>query len=174
MLQAGWSQQRRQTERAEMLVELVPASNSQAPGLRLAALAKTAQSLPGGYEGAPVRVRSAAAEVTKGELLRVTARATVRQAPRHPGAGLLVYDNFAGPALGQLVRGSSGQTIPIELYRFATDETPLRLLTELRGECDIVIDNIAISAIQPAINASNYPTTYKYMPTNPPASSLER
>lgn len=160
MLQAGWSQQRRLDQRAEMLVELVPqlAEEQKGPGLRLAALAKPGQTLPGGYEGASIRVRSAPSQTSPGELVRVTARAIIRRAPVDPGAGLLVYDNKAGPALGQLVRGQTGEVVSIELYRFVTDDTPFRVLTELRGACDIVLEGIALSAIQPAVNQSTYPT----------------
>lgn len=160
MLQAGWSQQRRLDQRAEMLVELVPpAPQAEAgPGLRLAALPRSGQTLPGGYEGATIRVRSAPSATTQGELVRVTARAIVRRAPVDPGAGLLIYDNKAGPALGQLVRGETGAVVPIELYRFITDDAPFRVLTELRGACDIVLEGITVSAIQPAVNESTYPT----------------
>ena len=171
MLEAGWTQQRRLTERADMKVELVPVSattaqpstsDATAPGmlgLRLAALPLPGQILPGGYEGATIRVRSAPADVARGELVRVTGRATIRRAPQDPGAGLLIYDNKGGPALGQLIRGQAGEVIPIELYRFVTDDQPLRILTELRGACDIVVDGLSLSAIAPAENIQRFPTS---------------
>lgn len=173
MLEFGWSQQRRLDERAELLVELMPRVDNSIlqPGLRLAAVPRSGQVLPGGYEGASIRVRSAPASAERGELVRVTARAIVRKSPVEPGAGLLVYDNKCGPALGQLVRGEPGQVVPIELYRFVTDNTPFRLLTELRGECDIVLEGIKLSAIQPAVNQSYYPTQ-NILPTN--SQLLER
>jgi hypothetical protein len=163
MLQSGWSQQRRLDERAEMLVELVPPSGqaSQGPGLRLAAMPRPGQTLPGGYEGASIRVRSAPSQPTRGELVRISARAIVRRPPSEPGAGLLVYDNKGGPALGQLVRGAAGEVVPVELYRFVTDDTPFCVLTELRGACDIVLEGLSLSAIQPAVNQATYPTTYE-------------
>ncbi len=173
MIEAGWTQQRRLNERADMRVELVPASsqdtdspktsdspkNNSTLGLRLAALARPGQVLPGGYEGATIRVRSAPAEVRQGEMVRIVGRAIIRQAPRDPGAGLLVYDNKGGPALGQLIRGAAGEVVPIELYRFVTDDQPLRVLTELRGACDIVLEGLSLSAIEPAENFQRYTTT---------------
>ena len=93
--------------------------------------------------------------------MRVTARAVIRRAPIEPSAGLLVYDNKGGPALGQLVRGTAGEVVPIELYRFVTDDVPFCVLTELRGACDIVLEGLSLSAIQPAVNQVTYPTTYE-------------
>lgn len=172
MVEAGWTQQRRLTERADMKVELVPvsttasgeASTSESTvgstlGLRLAAAPLPGQVLPGGYEGATIRVRSAPSDVARGELVRVVGRALIRRAPQEPGAGLLVYDNKGGPALGQLIRGQVGEVIPIELYRFVTDDQPLRVLTELRGACDIVLEGLSLSAIAPAANFQRYPTS---------------
>ncbi len=161
MLDSGWSQQRRLDDRADMLVELVPVEKeTQASfGLRLAAVPKHGERLPGGYEGASIRVRSAAAQVSPGTLVRISGRAIVRRAPDAPGAGLLIYDNKGGPAIGQLIRGQAAEVVPIELYRFITDEEPLRILTELRGACDIVVQELSLSAIEPAVNASGYQTT---------------
>ncbi|MCC6511145.1 MAG: hypothetical protein IT423_18735 [Pirellulaceae bacterium] len=168
MLQAGWSQQRRLNDRAEMRVELVPLSESDpqllpmprsALGLRLAALPKPGQQLPGGYEGASIRVRSAPSPIAQGDLVRITGRAIIRRAPIEPGAGLLIYENNGGPALGQLVRGAEGQAVNIELYRFITDDQPLRVLTELRGACDIILEGLSLSAISPAVNVSKYITS---------------
>lgn len=170
MLQNGWTQQRRLDDRAEMLVELVPGSEdaTRGAGLRLAAVAKRGQPLPGGYEGATIRVRSSPSQAAIGELVRITGRAVVRVAPADPGAGLLVYDNKGGPALGQLVRGAPGEVVPIELYRFVTDESPLRVLTELRGACDIVLEDLRLSAIQPAVNQVGFQTTYEVRPAAQP------
>ncbi len=161
MQEAGWSQQRRLNDRADMLVELVSqgSAESSKPGIRLAAFPKPGLALPGGYEGASIWVRSAPAMASQGELVRVTARAIIRVAPRDPHAGLLVYDNKGGPALGQLVRGQTGEVIPIELYRFITDDTPFRILTELRGAGDIVLEDIRLDAIQPAATTSTFQTS---------------
>ncbi|MFO1065929.1 MAG: hypothetical protein U0892_18865 [Pirellulales bacterium] len=161
MESAGWSQQRRLEDKAETLVELIPpgADQRNTPGLRLAAAGKPKQRLVGGYEGAAIRVRSAPAEINKGDLVRVSAKAFVRRASNEPGSGLLVYDNQAGPALGQLVRGKPGELVEIELYRFVVNDEPFRVLAEMRGACDIVIESITLSAIEPAVNRSSYITT---------------
>ncbi len=98
MLVAGWSKEQRLHDEAEMSVQWVPESNESARGLRMAAYQKGQLALPGGYEGASLRVRSAAAKVTAGQLVRISGRARVRYASPDPTSGLLVYDNQVGPA----------------------------------------------------------------------------
>lgn len=170
MLSAGWSQQRRLEEEMELRVELLRPTTNSAAGLRLAAYPKPEHakqnSLPisGGYEGAALRVRSSPAVVQPGQLVRVSARARVLRATESPDSGLLVYDNQAGPSLGQLVRGAAGDVVPIELYRFVTHDGEFRLLAECRGECDIVLDSISASVIEPATNRRSYVTS----PAMPP------
>ncbi|MEZ6135188.1 MAG: hypothetical protein R3C53_09790 [Pirellulaceae bacterium] len=161
LISSGWSQQRRLEEQVDLRVEVVPAGYERKGGLRLAAYQKTddAQPMPGGYEGASLRVRSAAVPVQAGQLIRVSASARVLKATSHPASGLLIYDNQCGPSLGQLVRGAVGDRIPVELYRFATDDGEFRLLAECRGECDIVLESISASVIQPATNRRSFTTS---------------
>jgi len=165
MLQAGWSQDQRLQEQAEMRVEWIPATNDGTRGLRLAAYQKGDQTLPGGYEGASLRIRSAAAPVKEGQLVRISGRARVRMASSDPASGLLVYDNQAGPGMGQLIRGAPGELKEIELYRFVVRDGELRVLAECRGQCDIVIESIAASVIEPAANKQAFPTS-PVMPDN--------
>jgi hypothetical protein len=165
MLQSGWSQQRRLEEQVDLRVELVPPSNQVAQSLRLAAYpksmsasGKTFEPIPGGYEGASLRVRSSGAPVRRGQLIRVTATAHTLHAGNDPASGLLVYDNQAWTSLGQLVRGSAGEKIPIELYRFVNQDGEFRLLAECRGTCDIQLESVNISVIEPATNRDSYGT----------------
>ncbi len=159
MLQAGWSQQRRLEERVDLRVELVGPREGHGPGLRLAAYRKPSEELPGGYEGASLRVRSAAANVRACQLVRISATARVLRASEDPASGLLVYDNQAGPSLGQLVTGAVGQSVAVELYRFVVNEGELRVLAECRGECDIILESLRVSVIEPATNRRSYVTT---------------
>ncbi len=176
MQQAGWSQDRRPQEQAELLVELLPqdsrlgslASSGQSPadkaeaprvGLRMAATRRSVEPIAGGYEGAIVRIRSSSAPVTRGQLVRVDGVAEIRRSSDQFGAGLLVYDNQAGPSLGQLIQGQPGQQVPIQLYRFVTDDGEFRVLAELRGECDIVVRSLSLNVIDPATNRSEFITT---------------
>lgn len=161
MLQAGWSQQQRLKEQAEVRVEWIPPQASQAPALRLAAYQKENSRLPGGYEGASLRIRSAAAIVKPGQLVRIQARAQIRNASNELASGLLVYDNQAGPAMGQLVRGNPGEVREVELYRFVSEDGELRVLAECRGACDILLDSLRASVIEPATNRSNHPTGFE-------------
>lgn len=163
LLESGWTQQRRLEEQVDLRVEIVPATSQRGGGLRLAAYGKAADpvraAVPGGYEGASLRVRSAAAPIRAGQLVRVSAVAHILRSSPGPESGLLVYDNQAGPSLGQLVRGETGQRINVELYRFATADGEFRILAECRGECDIVLEAIQASVIQPATNRIGFPVT---------------
>jgi hypothetical protein len=159
MLHSGWTQQRRLEDQVNLRVELVPAAGSELAGLRLAAYARESNRiLRGGFEGASLRVRSAAADVHAGQLIRVSAVARILTSSNEPGSGLLVYDNQVGPSLGQLIRGATGETVPVELYRFAVEDGEFRLLAECRGECDIVLESVRMSVIRPATNRQSYPT----------------
>ncbi len=158
MLNAGWSKEQRLHDEAEMSVQWIPDSSESARGLRLAAYQKGDQTLPGGYEGASLRIRSAAAKVETGQLVRITGRARIRFASPDPTSGLLVYDNQVGPGMGQLVRGQPGELKEIELYRFIVQDGDLHVLAECRGQCDIVLEGLSASVIEPATNRQNYPT----------------
>lgn len=167
----GWSLEQRPREQAdiqvEVQVELLPPQAEHSAGLRLAAYASptenrqsTISSVPiaGGYEGASSRIRSSAASVQAGQLVRVAAKARILRAPASPDSGVLIYDNQAGPSLGQLVRGNTGELVSIELYRFIVADGEFRVLAECRGQCDIVLESIATSVISPAVNRRSYAT----------------
>ncbi len=160
MIEAGWTKQERLQELAELRVEWVPPSGNQAaPAIRMAAYQRAGEILPNGFEGATLRIRSAAAKVMPGQLVRIRAQARIRMNSPDPYSGLLVYDNQAGPALGQFVRGLAGEVKDIELYRFITANGELHLLAECRGQCDITLESISASVIEPARNEQNFPTT---------------
>ena len=190
MLQSGWSQDRRQQAQVDVVVELVPPQfNAQAAidspvsdgssiksgSLRLVALNKSTETVAGGYEGASVRVRSSSAPVFKGQLVRVDGVAEIRSLASPFGTGLLVYDNQSGPSFGQLIRGSPGERVNIQLYRFVTEDGDFRVLAELRGACDIVIESLSLSVIEPATNRTEYPTApYTTPPRTAANANVER
>jgi hypothetical protein len=169
---AGWSKQSRLEEKLDLRVELVPGENDgQIPGLRLAAYAKgrtatwengqafsETSSIPGGYEGASLRVRSSAAQVRAGQLVRISGSGRVLRSVAGPSSGMLVYDNQSGPSLGQLVQGKAGEQVAIELYRFAVADGEFRVLAECRGECDIILERLMASVIEPAANRRSFVT----------------
>lgn len=160
MLDSGWSQQRRLEDKADLRVELVPATSGNPSGLRLAAYAKKPDTnISGGFAGASLRVRSSATDVVAGQFVRVTAQARVLSTTNQPGTGLLIYDNQIGPSLGQLISAAAGTVMPVELYRFAISEGEFRLLAECRGECDIVLENIRMDVVSPATTRQNFLTT---------------
>ncbi|GIW97482.1 MAG: hypothetical protein KatS3mg111_0815 [Pirellulaceae bacterium] len=159
MMQAGWSQQVRLTDEIETRVELVPAADTSGK-LRLAAYARQAapDHIPGGYEGTSIRIRSAPISVTAGQLVRARATARVLRMGTAPGTGVLVFDNQLGPGIGMLVRGQPGETIPIDLYRLATEDGEFRILAECRGHCDLLLEDLQLDVIVPARNGASYPT----------------
>lgn len=166
MLQSGWTQQRRLEDEVDLRVELVPRSAKVGPSLRMAAYPKVQSNsgrgfepIPGGYEGASLRVRSAGAPVRKGQLVRVSATAHIRSCGNDPASGLLVYDNQAWTSLGQLVRGKPGERIPIELYRFINQDGEFQLLAECRGISDIQLESIVASVIDPATDRASFQTS---------------
>lgn len=171
MLKSGWTQEQRLQDQAEMRVEWIPPNGRNAHGLRLAAYEKGDTTLPGGYEGASLRIRSAAAQVKEGQLVRVNARARIQIASQDPASGLLVYDNQVGPGMGQLVRGQPGEVKDIELYRFIVQDGDLRVLAECRGQCDIVIESLSASVIEPATNRKSFPTGPALNLSNDPLSN---
>jgi hypothetical protein len=163
MQSSGWHQERRLKDQVDFRVELIPADNSTSAGLRLAAYPKTRATLnfdpvPGGYEGASLFVRSAGAPVRKGQLVRVSAVATIREVGNDPAAGLLIYDNQAWTSLGQLIRGKPGERIPVELYRFVIQDGEFRIQAECRGLCDVQLEMLQASVIEPATNFRRYDT----------------
>lgn len=159
MVDSGWIQQRRLEDKVDLRVELIPASDANPPGLRMAAYTSAADpsaTVRGGYEGASLRILTAGVPVQAGQLIRVAATATVLNAGQSVGSGLMVFDNQVGPGLGQLVRGTAGQQIPVELYRFIAHDGEFRLLAECRGECDIILGSIELSVIEPATNRHGF------------------
>jgi len=169
MLKSGWTQEQRLQDQAEMRVEWIPPTSQNSHGLRLAAHEKGEAALPGGYEGASLRIRSAGTQVKEGQLVRINARARIQVASQDPASGLLVYDNQVGPGMGQLVRGQPGELKDVELYRFVVRDGELRVLAECRGQCDIVIESLSASVIEPATNRQSYPTAPAINLTNDPA-----
>jgi hypothetical protein len=170
MLESGWSQQRRLEDKVSLSVELLPAASRQPPGLRLAAYAKPATTdaagvdfgsgeIRGGYEGASLRVRSSGAAVRAGQLVRIAAKARILRKPNGPESGVLIYDNQAGPSLGQLIRGDQNEHVDVELYRFVVADGEFRVLAECRGECDIVLESLTASVIEPAANRRSFVTS---------------
>ena len=127
----------------------------------MAAYAKELQAgkVAGGYEGSSLQIRSASIPVRAGQLVRVSAVAKVINHSGVPNSGLLVYDNQIGPGLGQLIVGSPGENVPVELYRWIVEDGEFRVLAECRGECDIVLESIETNIITPASNQRNFETS---------------
>jgi hypothetical protein len=72
----------------------------------------------------------------------------------------LTYDRYGGPAIGQLLNSSTGDSNAwqrFDLYRFATDGEGCRILFELRGTAKVLIDQLQVESMTPT-PVSLYPT----------------
>lgn len=173
MEQNGWSQQRRLEDQVSLRVELIPKPSTETnnetnepskeartpTGLRLAAYSKRpSKTIAGGFEGASLRVKSAATPIKAGQFVRVSGTAHLLADSPHASAGLLLYDNQVGQSFGQLLHGSAGDSLQIELYRFAVVDGDFRVFAECRGECDVVLESLRMDVINPAANRHTFST----------------
>jgi hypothetical protein len=88
-------------------------------------------------------------QVQAGQIVRIEARVFVRDGFAKPQAGLLFYESLEGPALGQLLKGPPGVWMPVRLYRAVQRSGPLEVMLEMRGEGDVLVDQINVAAAIP-------------------------
>lgn len=146
--QTGWVYQRRLEKIANSAMGIdVRAGETGSGALRLEAVSKGQQPLPGGYAGTVGRVVSSPMTIPVGTWVRVEARLKTLGFGG-PHQGLLVYDSDAGSENGMLVRGDANwQTV--RMYRVVTSERPFRVTMESLGDGEALIDWISVSAWQP-------------------------
>lgn len=146
MLAAGWKQDRRLEDQVEVLTEIVPiAPDGSGNALRIIARGKE-REVPGGYAGSSLRIRSGAIQVTAGQVIRIEGRVKVQAGCTKPQSGLLVYESIEGPALGQLLKSPQNVWLPLRIYRVVERTGPLEIMLEMRGEGDVLIDDLTVSA----------------------------
>ena len=146
MLAAGWQQDRRLEDRVDVLTEIVTIEgNGSEKALRIVARGKE-RAIEGGYAGSSLRIRSGAIRVTAGQVIRIEGRVLVQGGCNTPQSGLLVYESLEGPSLGQLVKGAAGVWMPLRIYRVVQRSGPLEVMLEMRGEGDLLVDQLTVAA----------------------------
>jgi hypothetical protein len=63
-----------------------------------------------------------------------------------PQSGVLIYESNEGPVLGQLLCSPQGSWLPLRMYRVIDRTGPLEIMIEMRGEGDVLIDEITVAA----------------------------
>lgn len=161
MLSQGWAIDRRLEDRVASEAMIVSGSGPDASNsLVLEAKPINGTPISGGYAGASMRIESPVIDVPADSLVHIQGLVRVISCGNEPQSGLLAYDRFGGPALGQLLNNSTGDSNTwqrISLYRLATDTHGCRILFELRGTAKVMIDQLQIETMMPT-PVPNYPT----------------
>ncbi len=116
--------------------------------ITLSAAATAGESLGGGYEGTIAILSSPTVRIQPNQAVRVDAMIrTIGFGAPHQG--ILVYDNLGGQEMGILVRGATDWT-PIRLYRQSGGEAEVRVMFEVIGDGEAVVDEVGIRVWDPA------------------------
>jgi hypothetical protein len=143
-----WSVGRRMASRATSEVKHVNRGTYQGPGALRAIVTPIADdTLPGGYEGTVIQIRSPSVRIPAGQAIRIDA-AVRTLGFGGPHQGLLVYDTIGGQEMGVLVRGRSDWT-PVRLYRQTHGETEVNVMFEVIGAGEATIDDVRLSLWEP-------------------------
>jgi hypothetical protein len=147
MLVRGWTVNRRSEDTIETNVGgAIQAGLDGSSSLLLTAKSKTGQPLTGGYAGSSLRVRGPEVKVPRQSMVRINGYVKPLKAQADLQCGVLVYENSLGPAFGQLISGeaSSSDWKRFSLYRMAPEDGNVRVLLELRGEGEFLVDDIRL------------------------------
>jgi hypothetical protein len=162
MMNDGWSIDRRLEDRVASDALVVSGSGPDgSSSLVLEAKPLNGTPLSGGYAGASMRIESPLIPVPADSLVHIQGLVRVLACANEPQSGLLAYDRHGGPALGQLLNNSTGDSNTwqrISLYRLATDAEGCRILFELRGAAKIQIDQLQVETMMPT-PVPLYPTS---------------
>ena len=144
----GWSLGKRDISRVESDVRWTERGRFDGAGaLHLTAFSTLDTALPGGYEGTLAQLRSPEVRIPKGKAYRIDAMVrTIGFGDPHQG--LLVYDSVGGQATGVLVRGGVDWT-PVRLYRHASKEANVRVMFELLGAGEAIVDEVTVKLWEP-------------------------
>lgn len=144
----GWTFGQRNLVRAESNARWVSRGYFSGSGaVALTAAATTGESLGGGYEGTIAILSSPAVKIRPTQAIRIDAMVrTIGFGAPHQG--ILVYDSVGGQEMGILVRGETDWT-PVRLYRQSLGETDLKVMFEVIGDGEAVIDEISVTVWDP-------------------------
>tara|TARA_R110002049_G_scaffold72490_4_gene187306 strand:+ start:765 stop:3677 length:2913 start_codon:yes stop_codon:yes gene_type:complete len=146
-----WSFGQRKNARADSEVQFVTrGAFSGAGALRTIVTPLTDGTLPGGYEGTMVQIRSPSVRVTAGTAIRIDAMVrTIGFGGPHQG--LLAYDTIGGQEMGLLLRGQSRWT-PVRMYRQALVDGEVNVMFEVIGAGEAMIDEVQLRIWEPHSN----------------------
>lgn len=149
LLSAGWKQHRGMPESLQGDVALALQSpHGGRSALRLSAWPVNPKEVPLAIERPPLWVTSAPVPVRQGQLARIHGWAHVPQRLGATQDGLLLFDNFAGPQLGERIQLSQGWR-EFTLYRAIPKNGELTLTISLTGLGEASVDDLSISLIDP-------------------------
>ena len=115
--------------------------------IKLSAAAHEGERLGGGYEGTIAILSSPPVPIESGQAIRIDAMIrTIGFGGPHQG--ILVYDSLGGQEMGVLVRAASEWT-PVRLYRQSTGEREVRVVFEVIGDGEAIIDEVSVKAWTP-------------------------
>ncbi|WP_147868493.1 hypothetical protein [Stieleria maiorica] len=144
----GWAFGQRTMVRAESNARWISRGFFSGKGaVALSAAATTGESLGGGYEGTIAILSSPTVRIQPTQAVRVDAMIrTIGFGGPHQG--VLVYDSLGGQEMGVLVRGATDWT-PVRLYRQSVGETEVRVMFEVIGDGEAVVDEVAVRVWDP-------------------------
>jgi hypothetical protein len=115
--------------------------------IRLKAHSTTDQALGGGYEGTVAILSGPEVPVERRQAIRIDAMVRTLGFGG-PHQGLLVYDNLGGQEMGVLVREAS-QWTPVRLYRQSDEATEVKVMFEVIGDGEAVVDQVRVRVWDP-------------------------
>ncbi len=147
-----WEVGKRLLDRAECSVDQVTRSTLAGSGaLRASVVSLKDDPLRGGYEGTVVHIQSPSVRVQAGKAIRIDAWVkTIGFGGPHQG--VLVYDTICGQELGVLVRGRPDWT-PVRLYRQAENDGEVKVMFEIIGAGEAMIDEVELRIWEPNENS---------------------
>lgn len=166
----GWTLGRRHRKWADAEARLVNRGAFSGTGaLRLRVTPEDRDSLPGGYEGTCLMVRSPVVRIQEAGVVRIDA--VVRTLGfSGPHQGLLIYDSVGTQEMGVLIRDQPSWT-PVTLIRQVPADTSINVMMELIGGGEAMIDDIQVRFWETVPNPSSQMRRISTAPANQSAES---
>lgn len=132
-----------------------PTGNSH---LHLGATADKKKPAPIYLDQIPLTLASPPIPVTEGQLVRIQGKLLIPQSLTSSPDGLMLYDSTMGTAGAlRFSESTKGEWSEFEFYREIVKTGDLRLLMELRGLGQVMIDDLSVVAIEPSRSVSPAP-----------------
>jgi hypothetical protein len=116
--------------------------------VRMFATSTSTESLGGGYEGTVAMLASPPIKIQPRQAVRIDAMVRTLGFGS-PHQGILVYDNLGGHEMGVLVSDAERWT-PVRLYRQNVDAEELKVMFEIIGDGEAVVDEVSVRVWDPS------------------------